>query len=54
MTRKRFCKLLMARGWPRNAANEIAMNVYAYGKNWRKSYAKYYRGFIALELRYGE
>ena len=50
MSRKRFIKLLMGRRWTRNEANEIAMNVYAYGR--KKDYARYYR-FVAINLKNG-
>ena len=45
MTRKRFVKLLMSRRWTRDEANEIAKNVYAYGR--RRNYSRYYRGIAA-------
>lgn len=51
MTRKRFVKLLMARKWTRNEANEIAMNVYAYG--YRKgNYNSQYK-FVIVHLDNG-
>lgn len=51
MKRKRFVKLLMSRRWTRNEANEIAMNVYAYGKS-RRTYRSYYR-FVVVTLQNG-
>ena len=51
MTRKKFVKLLMCRRWTRNEANEIAMNVYAYGKT-RKTYSSQYR-FVRACLQNG-
>lgn len=51
MTRKRFCKLLMARRWTRNEAAEIAMNIYAYGRT-KKTYSSYYR-FVCIHLQNG-
>ena len=50
MTRKRFVKLMMARRWTRDESNEIAKNVYAYGR--RRDYNGYYRG-IAARLQNG-
>lgn len=51
MTRKRFCKLLMARRWTRDEAAQIAKNVYAYGGT-KKTYDKYYR-FVRACLQNG-
>lgn len=41
MTRKRFIKLLMSRGEPRNRARAIAFLVNANGKPYKKAYATY-------------
>ena len=51
MTRKRFCKLLMARRWTRDEAAQIAKNVYAYGRK-KTTYRGYYR-FVCVHLQNG-
>lgn len=40
MTRKRFIKLLMARGYERNEANDIAWEVVADGDRYARKYAE--------------
>lgn len=47
MTRKRFVKLIMARGYSRNEANELARAVVEDGGSYEREYAKI---FVALSM----
>lgn len=39
MTRKRFVKLLMAKGYDRNGSNDMAIRAQAYGYSYEKAYS---------------